>query len=72
MAIFYPPFRMALDRAAQRHKDEIKNHITSELSSLHKKLDDQHAEHMKALSARRRAPAAKKVAKKAQPRKGPK
>jgi len=39
MAVFYPPFRKALDRAATRHKNEVKEHMTAELNDVHDKLD---------------------------------
>jgi hypothetical protein len=39
MALFYPPFRKALDKAATKHKNEIKQHITNELSEVHAKMD---------------------------------
>lgn len=39
MAIFYPPMRKALDRAATRHKNDIKKHIHDELGDVHSKLD---------------------------------
>jgi uncharacterized membrane-anchored protein YitT (DUF2179 family) len=40
MAIFYPPFRKALDRAATKHKDDLKAHITNELASVHERHDE--------------------------------
>jgi uncharacterized membrane protein len=38
-ALFYPPFKKLLDRSFQVHKDELKDHITSELSEVHAKMD---------------------------------
>jgi hypothetical protein len=40
MAVFYPPFRKAIDRAASRHKEEIKNHITDGFSAVHERFDE--------------------------------
>ena len=42
MAIFYPPLRKALDRAATKHKNEIKAHISAELGAVHAKIDRIH------------------------------
>ncbi len=42
MAIFYPPLRKALDRAAAKHKNEIKAHISAELGAVHAKIDRIH------------------------------
>ena len=39
MAFFYPPMRRAVERAATRHKEELKAHITSELALVHAKMD---------------------------------
>jgi uncharacterized membrane-anchored protein YitT (DUF2179 family) len=39
MALCYPPFRKALDKAATKHKNEIKQHLTDELSEVHAKMD---------------------------------
>ena len=38
-ALFYPPFKRLLDRSVQLHKDEIKQHLSSELEAVHAKMD---------------------------------
>ena len=49
-ALFYPPFKKAMDRAfsraAAKGHAEVKEHITAELSHIHDKLDAHHAEHV--------------------------
>jgi phosphotransferase system glucose/maltose/N-acetylglucosamine-specific IIC component len=39
MALFYPPFKKALDKAAAKRALEIKQHVTAGLNELHGKLD---------------------------------
>jgi hypothetical protein len=50
-ALFYPPFKKALDRGLSRHTVKMTSHVTVELGKLHEKIDAQHAERMEQAQA---------------------